>query len=72
MEKYEVLHMFRICFLAFLSAEAGSAEEDLYVGLACNWKKYAEAKGWYKEVTAIKKAAIITEDLRRNNFEHRL
>jgi hypothetical protein len=57
MDKYEVLHMFRICFLAFLSAEDDSAEEELYGGLACDWQKYAEAKGWYEEV------ATITEDL---------
>ena len=53
MDKYEVLHMFRICFLAFLSAKDGSAEEDLYVGLAYDWQEYAEAKGWHKEVTNI-------------------
>ena len=53
MDKCEVLHIFRVCFLAFLSAEDGSAEKELYIGLAYDWEKYAEAKGWHKEVTNI-------------------
>ena len=62
MDKYEVLHMFRICFLAFLSAEDGSAEEDLYAGLAYDWQEYAIAKGWHKEVTNIITDLIMGEE----------
>jgi hypothetical protein len=53
MDKHEVLHIFRVCFLAYLHAEVGSAERDLFEGLAYNWQKYAETRGWHEEVATI-------------------